>query len=247
MSEFKIVLSDFEGPLDLLLHLIKDSKINIYDIPIAKVTQQYIDFLNNMQKLELDIAGDYLIMASTLMSIKSKLLLPKSKMDEEEFEEVDPREDLVSQLLTYQTFKKASAYFSNKENDRNQYFTKEMSLPSTDIKPFLKENSILISDLTAVMADIVKRQKKQSTTSSITNDNYTIEQAQDRIINQLMLSSKNTESFKNLLHDLNSADELVTSFMAILVLAKNEKLRINQEKFGADIFVSIRSNDEVSS
>lgn len=248
MSELNIILTDFEGPLDLLLHLIKQSKIDIYDIPIAEVTQQYIDYLNKMKKLELDIAGDYLVMASTLMSIKSKLLLPQNQYSDDDFVETDPREDLVAQLLTYQTFKKASTFFAEKENNRRQYFSKEISLPNTDIKPFLKPNSVLVGDLAAAMADVLKRQKLAAPVAeTINDDNFTIEQAQSNILQKLSQLTEKDITFKKLLSKNNSVNELVTTFMAMLELVKEKLIDINQKYFGEDIFVSLRSNiDEIS-
>src|SRR5699024_5097357 len=120
MQKLNLVLTDFEGPIDLLLHLIKESKVDIYDIPIAQITQQYIDYLKSMKVLELDIAGDYLVMASTLMSIKSKMLLPQAPDEIEDEIQEDPRDELVSQLLTYQTYKRVAAYFEEKEQVRKQ-------------------------------------------------------------------------------------------------------------------------------
>ncbi len=111
-EQLTLVLTDFEGPLDLLLHLIKQTKIDIYDIPIAEITAQYLDYLHQMQVLKLDVAGDYLVMAATLMKIKSKLLLPKApELIEEETEEyVDPRQELVDQLLAYQASKRSQRF-----------------------------------------------------------------------------------------------------------------------------------------
>jgi len=130
-SDINIKIDAFEGPLDLLLQLIKHLEIDIYDIPIAEVTAQYLNYIRAMKVLQLDIAGDYLVMAATLMAIKSKLLLPKQEMNADPEDEVffesgeDPRDALVEQLLEYRKYKSAAALLKVKEEERSQYFSKE--------------------------------------------------------------------------------------------------------------------------
>ncbi|MGR3741854.1 segregation and condensation protein A [Companilactobacillus sp. DQM5] len=249
MEELNIVLTDFEGPLDLLLHLIKQSKIDIYDIPIAEITSQYINFLNNMKQLQLDIAGDYLVMASTLMSIKSKLLLPKKSYEEEDLEEIsDPRDDLVAQLLTYQTFKKVSQYFEDRETGRRLSFSKEISVPKDDIKPFLKPNAVLASDLALTMSDILKRQRKRRPiTETVENESLSIEEAQFNIIDRLKKNSSKKSSFKDLLKNKNSIDEVITTFMATLELMKSKEVKCYQESFKEDLLVILRGDSNAVS
>ncbi|GMA47456.1 hypothetical protein GCM10025854_17060 [Tetragenococcus muriaticus] len=126
MTEIKVKLDIFEGPLDLLLHLIQTLEIDIYDIPIAQVTEQYMNYIHAMDNTQLEIAGDYLVMAATLMSIKSQMLLPKQEEIEEDDEyEEDPREALVEQLLEYRKYKYAAKQLSEKAEERRNYFTKE--------------------------------------------------------------------------------------------------------------------------
>ena len=119
--EFKI--NEFEGPLDLLLHLIKESKMDIMNIEIEEITKQYIDYLNEQEKMNLEIASEYLVLASELLEIKSKLLLPNEKLDEED-EEFDPREDLVNRLLEYQAYKEITKVLQEKEVLRKDIYTK---------------------------------------------------------------------------------------------------------------------------
>jgi len=127
MQEIKIKLDVFEGPLDLLLHLIRSLEIDIYDIPIADVTEQYMNYIHAMKTLELEVAGEYLVMAATLMAIKSQMLLPKQELEEDyddEYEE-DPRDALVAQLLEYRKYKYAADRLSEKAEERSQYYTKD--------------------------------------------------------------------------------------------------------------------------
>lgn len=158
-EQLTLVLTDFEGPLDLLLHLIKQTKIDIYDIPIAEITAQYLDYLHQMQVLKLDVAGDYLVMAATLMKIKSKLLLPKApELIEEETEEyVDPRQELVDQLLAYQAFQKVATVLQERELERQQLFAKPASSnPAEKVVP-LARGVIKPRDLAAAVSKNVGR------------------------------------------------------------------------------------------
>lgn len=129
LQEINLKLDVFEGPLDLLLHLIQKLEIDIYDIPITAVTEQYMSYIHAMQTLELEVAGEYLVMVATLMAIKSQMLLPKQELeiidDEDFFEEEDPREALVAQLLEYRKFKYALTVLHEKEEERKLYYTKE--------------------------------------------------------------------------------------------------------------------------
>lgn len=126
MREIKIKLAVFEDSLDLLLHLIQKLELDIYDIPIADVTEQYMEYIHTMKTLELEVAGEYLVMAASLMAIKSQMLLPKQELEpiDDAYEE-DPREALVAQLLEYRKYKYAAEQLSEKAEERSQYYTKE--------------------------------------------------------------------------------------------------------------------------
>jgi len=119
---YKVKLEVFEGPLDLLLYLIKKEEIDIYDIPIAKITDQYLEYLELMKLLDLNIAGEFLVMAATLIHIKSRMLLPPDQLEGEEKEEEDPRAELVRRLLEYKKFKEAATELSHMEKQQKNYF-----------------------------------------------------------------------------------------------------------------------------
>ncbi|GEO77783.1 hypothetical protein FD29_GL001923 [Companilactobacillus mindensis DSM 14500] len=241
MQKLNLVLTDFEGPIDLLLHLIKESKVDIYDIPIAQITQQYIDYLQSMKVLQLDIAGDYLVMASTLMSIKSKMLLPQAP-DEiaDDLESDDPRDELVSQLLTYQTYKRVAAYFEEKEQVRKQQFDKEPSVPSQQLDQFLKPGSVVLDDLAATYAELLRTEKyHQPETETIENETLSIEDATDNIMAKLKTAKKMT--FKSLLKLNHNIEEIVTDFMAILELARQQIVSVDQADFKSELFIELRN------
>lgn len=241
MQKLNLVLTDFEGPIDLLLHLIKESKVDIYDIPIAQITQQYIDYLKSMKVLELDVAGDYLVMASTLMSIKSKMLLPQAPDEiDDDFEADDPRDELVSQLLTYQTYKRVAAYFEEKEQVRKQQFDKEVSVPTKQLEQFLEPGSIVLNDLASTYAELLHDQKRrQPEIETIENETLSIEDATSNIMTELQTVKKTT--FKALLKFHNSVEEIVTDFMAILELASKQLVSIEQADFKSELFIELRN------
>jgi len=241
MQKLNLVLTDFEGPIDLLLHLIKESKVDIYDIPIAQITQQYIDYLKSMKVLELDVAGDYLVMASTLMSIKSKMLLPQAPDEiDDDFEAEDPRDELVSQLLTYQTYKRVAAYFEEKEQVRKQQFDKEVSIPTKQLEQFLEPGSIVLNDLASTYAELLHDQKnRQPEIETIENETLSIEDATNNIMTELKTVKRTT--FKALLKLHNSVEEIVTDFMAILELASKQLVSIEQADFKSELFIELRN------
>lgn len=240
MEKLKLVLSDFEGPIDLLLHLIKESKIDIYDIPIAQITQQYIDYLNSMKVLQLDIAGDYLVMASTLMSIKSKMLLPQAPDEiDEDFEMEDPRDQLVSQLLTYQTFKHVSEYFAEKEESRRLSFEKDVSVSQMPLDKFLQPDSIVLNDLKETYIQLLTREKnRQPQTEIIKNEKLSIEDAEENILQKLSYSERT--SFRSLLKLKSNVEEVVTNFMAILEMVLKNQIVADQIDFTSDLFIELR-------
>lgn len=241
MQKLNLVLTDFEGPIDLLLHLIKESKVDIYDIPIAQITQQYLDYLKSMKVLQLDIAGDYLVMASTLMSIKSKMLLPQAPDEiEDELQDEDPRDQLVSQLLTYQTFKKVAAYFEEKEQYRKRQFDKEVSIPNKQLEQFLEPGSVALTDLATTYAELLREQKnRQPETETIENETLSIEDATDNIMTELKSVKRTT--FKALLKLNGNIEEIVTDFMAILEMARKQIVSVQQADFKSELFIELRN------
>ena len=220
--------------------MIKNSRIDIYNIPISKITSQYIGYINKAQELELDIAGEYIVMASTLMSIKSRMLLPMSKDDQSEDDD-DPRTDLVAQLLTYQTFKDASSYLSELEDKRQQSFAKEESVPQSEIEIQLKPGSAVASDLTLTYISLLKRKKVNDTDSAVVEEeSISIEDAADNVIGSLNKSKNKQSKFRSILKEQNSISELIVTFMAILELSKKQEIECYQESVNDDILIALK-------
>ena len=147
-SPYKVSLEIFEGPLDLLLHLIRENEIDIYDIPIAKVTEQYLEYLSLMEALDLDVASEWLVMAATLLEIKSRMLLPEDKDQEvDEDEKIDPRLELVERLIEYEKFKGAAEVFREREAQRSRMFVRGATHLDFDLKPTFDLDDITAVDL----------------------------------------------------------------------------------------------------
>lgn len=241
METINLKLDVFEGPLDLLLHLIKQLKIDIYDIPIAEITKQYMSYIHTMQTLELDVAGEYIVMASTLMAIKSQMLLPtetyEGDYDEELDEGVDPREGLVQQLLEYRKFKFAATILQEKEEERSQYFTKE----PMNVEEFKEESQELsptqyntIDLFLAFHQMLEKKKKKQPMQTTIEAEDISIDERMGQIVyhlREVILESGSNQGvpFDSFFEENHSKSEIVTTFMALLELMKKKQIYIKQE------------------
>ncbi len=232
VEEISVKLEVFEGPLDLLLHLIKTLEIDIYDIPIAEITAQYMAYIHSMKTLELDVAGEYIVMAATLMSIKSKLLLPKQEIELAEYdveseEGVDPRDALVAQLVEYRKFKYAATVLKEKEEERGQYYTKE----ATNLDQYKEEfqpldpNQVTMIDLFLAFHTILERKKNQTPKeTTISNDHETIEEKMQLIDQRMQSMTENQGLAFDTLFLTYSKGEIVTTFMALLELVKSGKI-----------------------
>ena len=145
--EYKVIINEFEGPLDLLLHLLKEAKMEITEIKIDEITKQYLDYIEAMEEMNLDIASEYLIMAAELIEMKSRSLLPRMKTETEDEYEEDPKEKLIQRLIEYQNYKDVISKFHELENERQQYYTKKASdISDYDIETKLNDD-IELTDL----------------------------------------------------------------------------------------------------
>ncbi|MCI7701526.1 MAG: segregation/condensation protein A [Tenericutes bacterium] len=232
--DFKI--NEFEGPLDLLLHLIKESKMNIMDIEIEKITEQYMAYLDLQEKMNLEIASEYLVMASELIELKSKMLLPNPK--NEEGEEEDPREELVNRLLEYQAYKEITKVLHDKENLRKEIYTKSPE----NIRNYVEEDVSITSDVTLDdLIDAFKKylERKKDTKplqTKITVNEVTVSSRRHDIKN--LLKTKKRVSFFELF-PVVSKEYVIATFLAILEMAKSHELTITQNDTFDDIICEV--------
>lgn len=237
--DYKIMINEFEGPMDLLLHLIKKSDIDICDISVEEITKQYLDYIKEMEKLDLDIASEYLIMAAELIEIKSSILLPKQTIDEDEYEE-DPREKLIKRLIEYKQYKEMMPEFKQMEIDRKQMYSKDPS----DLSNFktIDENidlgDIGLNDLMEAFNKFLERKKlEQPLNTKITKKEYSVGERSSEIKN--ILKTKKKVEFEELFEEVNK-DYIVVTFLSILVMAKKQELKITQDNNFSKIILSLR-------
>lgn len=238
-----VKLPEFEGPLDLLLHLIKDSEMNIYDIPIVAITSQYLDYLHSLQQVQLEVAGDYFVMAATLMRIKSQWLLPQPEepLLDEDVNSKDPRDELVAQLLTYQAYKEAAADLQNREQERKDYFSKAPSLLASAEPIPMPDQPLALTELTAAFTALLRRQQPQTpVTRNVQCETITVAEKVTQITQALRHSAQGQLDFTRLLSTEPSIEETVTTFMAVLELMKNKQIACFQAQTLAPITVALK-------
>lgn len=234
-SPFAIRLDAFEGPLDLLLHLIRKHEMDIYDIPIADITDQYLKILDEMRTLNLDVAGEFLVMAATLLQIKSSMLLPNPSLeDEEESEEVDPRAELVARLLEYQKYKEAALELDDKALLGRDVFVREEGVP-----PELRDSEtsfveVGIFELVSALQDLLKDARPE-TVHEITQNTFSVTDSINHILDEL--GSKSSIAFKDLF--VASADRslVVATFLAVLELVKMRTVKVMQNSYQGTIWL----------
>ena len=240
-----IKLQVFEGPLDLLLHLIDKNKVNIYDIPIVEITEQYLDYVNNMEKQDLNVVSEFLVMAATLIDIKTRMLLPKEV--NEDGEEEDPRDELVQKLLEYKMYKYISYELKDRELDAGRALYKKPTIPNevlqyeqpVDLDELLSD--VTLSKLNDIFKMVMERQvdKIDPIRSKFGNIEKEEVNLPDKMEYIREFAKKNKKfSFKDLLMEQKSKLHVIVSFLAILELMKVGFINIVQENIFDDIWIS---------
>lgn len=225
----KVRLDIFEGPLDLLLYVIKKSHLSIYEIPIAEVTEQYLQFLELMKLLDINVASEYLVTAANLINIKSKMLLPREE-EVQELEE-DPREELIKKLIEYEKFKEAADFLREKEVERNKYFKR----PAADIENKETYIEASIFDLISAFKTALKEIPKDIF-FEVVKDEFTVEEKIHDLLHLLL--KKDRLSLNELFSSANSKLEIVVTFLAILELIKLKEIAAIQEDLFGPIMIA---------
>lgn len=236
---YEVRLEAFEGPLDLLLHLIREHEVDIYDIPIAEITQQYLEYLNFMESLDLGLAGEFLEMAATLIRIKVQMLLPQQT--DEEGEEEDPRQQLVRKLVEYKRFKEVAGRLSTWEDDRRQHTPRGVD-PSDFRDPdeeavetdeFLRD--VTLFDLVDGLREVLSRVPKRIEVHQVDLEQVTVEEQMERI--RSVLRDRGPVSFVSLFAGAWSRAEVVTTFIALLELIRLGAVRAIQKRTFGEILI----------
>ncbi len=243
-GDYKVQLEVFEGPLDLLLYLIKRDELDILDIPIVPITEQYLAYLNLMQMLDLNIAGEFLVMASTLLLIKSRMLLPREERAplEDEEEDVDPRWDLIRQLVEYKKFKDAASFLEEQELRQDEVFARGQEETRIEADPEAALRDVSLFDLLAAFQTALQRIPAEDL-RDIAAERFTVA---DKIGDLLArLRDHASFSFLDLIRPMRSRAELVCTFLAILELIRLRQIRVGQESHFGDILIERRDDDGV--
>ena len=240
--EMTIKLQVFEGPLDLLLHLLDKNKVNIYDIPIVEITAQYMEYITEMKRRDLNVMSEFLVMAATLIDIKSKMLLPKS--EEEQEEEEDPRAELVQQLLEYKMYKCMAYELRDRQMDAGKVMFKEPTIPDEVMayeEPIDMEelvSDVTLAKLNEIFKSIMKKQVDKvdpirSKFGKIQKEEVSLE---DKMaVLEEYAKTHSHFSFRDLLESRSTKMEIVVTFLAILELMKMGTIFISQDKIFDDI------------
>ena len=247
-----VKLEVFEGPLDLLLHLIEKNKIDIYDIPIALITEQYMEYLKEMEKQDLDNMSEFLVMAATLLKIKSRMLLPQEETEEEEPE--DPRQELVERLLEYKMYKFMSLELRDRQMDADKMMFKKSTLPP-EVADFKEEINLeeLLGDLTLsklndIFRSVMKKQVDKidpvrSKFGKIEKEEVNLSKKM-RYVQEYGLAHKKF-SFRGLLEEQSDKMDLIVTFLCILELMKMGRVSIVQEEIFEDILIEYLATDVI--
>jgi segregation and condensation protein A len=222
---YRVKLEVFEGPLDLLLHLIKKDEVDIYDIPIARITDQYLQYLELMQDMSLDVAGEYLVMAATLTHVKSRMLLPPSEADSEEPEE-DPRADLVQQLVEYQRYRGVALALGERPLLMRDVFRREPDVPARDEEEGVRLRDVSLADLLEAFRDVLERSLRESFHEIVTEE-VSVAECIDLILRRLEVDGP--LRFRDLFAGAPGRRRLVATFLALLELVKTQAVRARQE------------------
>jgi len=230
-TDYKVKLEIFEGPLDLLLYLIKRDELDIYDISIERITRQYLEYLQDFKELNIDVAGEFIVMAANLLYIKSRSLLPVDQQPpEEEAEEDDPRWELIRQLIEYKKFKEAAAQLHDRALEQENTFVRGGISTSEGVRPLLL-GEVGIFQLINAFQNVIKRVEAREELQQIFGENYTVSDKIETILARV--SEGGALKFSELFAEMASRVEIVVTFLALLELIRLKQVRaIQPGQFG---------------
>jgi segregation and condensation protein A len=231
-DDLQIVLGEFEGPLDLLLHLIRQEQVSIYDIPVARITDEYLRYLRLMQEMDIAVAADFLVMAATLIELKTKMLLPRDPFAPPEAEEDDPRRDLVDQLLEYQKYKAAAQMLWSRATIERAIF-RRAEIETDKNNP---EVAVGVFDLLRVFNDILARHKEE-VLMEIEREEVTLAEMLERLRNMVM--SAGELNLRIFFERTRSRRELVLAFLSVLELVRTTEIKLFQPQTFGEIIARV--------
>jgi segregation and condensation protein A len=243
---YKVMLDIFEGPLDLLLYLIKKNEVDIYAIPIAVITDQYLEYLDLMKALNLDVVGEFLVMAATLTAIKSRMLLPPSEDEEEGDEGIDPRAELMEHLLEYQRYKEAAHQLKDRELLEKDIFTRiqseEQSLQVDKDTAVIEVN---LFDLVDALRKVIERKDLAGDFMEVTVEKISVKDKMVEILEKLKENQQIT--FQSLFDEITTKYEIIVAFLSILELMRLRAVKVFQvHPYGEIRVISLKSEVQIN-
>lgn len=240
-DKYVVTIDNFDGPLDLLLHLIKEQDIDIYDIKIEDITKQYLDYIRHMKELNLEIASEYLVMASELIEMKSKMLLPKKKEKEDDDYEEDPRELLIERLLAYKRYKEVTSEFKDLELTRKMVFTREPDNLNRYVKEDENIEELGVADLIDAFNNLLKRKElDRPIATKITKKELSVTEKVNKIKN--ILRNKKKINFEDIF-EVSTKEEVIISFLSVLEMVKKDEILLTQEGNFKNIVISLKEGE----
>lgn len=240
-DKYVVTIDNFDGPLDLLLHLIKEQDIDIYDIKIEDITKQYLDYIRHMKELNLEIASEYLVMASEIIEMKSKMLLPKKKEKEEDDYEEDPRELLIERLLAYKRYKEVTSEFKDLELTRKMVFTREPDNLNRYVKEDENSEELGVADLIDAFNNLLKRKElDRPIATKITKKELSVTEKVNKIKN--ILRNKKKINFEDIF-EVSTKEEVIISFLSVLEMVKKDEILLTQEGNFKNIVISLKEGE----
>lgn len=240
-DKYIVTIDNFDGPLDLLLHLIKEQDIDIYDIKIEDITKQYLDYIKHMKELNLEIASEYLVMASELIEMKSKMLLPKKREKEEDDYEEDPRELLIERLLAYKRYKEVTSEFKDLELTRKMIFTREPDNLNRYAKEEESIEELEVADLIDAFNNLLKRKElDRPIATKITKKELSVADKVNKIKN--ILRNKKRINFEEIF-EVSTKEEVIISFLSVLEMVKKDEILLTQDGNFKNIVISLKEGE----
>lgn len=239
-GKYQVRLEAFEGPMELLLHLIQVNKIDIYDIPIAALTEQYMAYLAEMRRFDIEVASEFLVMAATLLLIKSRMLLPKTPKEAEEDEEIDPREELVRRIVEYQRYKKVSLEMAERAEEESRFVGRAPTELPVRLAP---PQGLSVNDLWEAFRRVLEVKRELTIPEAIVaHEEYRVEDQMQMIVERLLASEDGATSFEDLFLT-GTRDELVATFLALLELIRRRIIVVRQPMLFGPIWVELREKE----
>ena len=239
-GKYQVRLEAFEGPMELLLHLIQVNKIDIYDIPIAALTEQYMAYLAEMRRFDIEVASEFLVMAATLLLIKSRMLLPKTPKETEEDEEIDPREELVRRIVEYQRYKKVSLEMAERAEEESRFVGRAPAELPVRLAP---PQGLSVNDLWEAFRRVLEVKRELTIPEAIVaHEEYRVEDQMQMIVERLLASEDGATDFEDLFLT-GTRDELVATFLALLELIRRRIIVVRQPMLFGPIRVELREKE----